>query len=56
MPPSMSSTVSGNVFLKSAYWPSNSGTKLGNWGRYAPRAMANTPTRALVSTNISISP
>ncbi|CDD75531.1 unknown [Cryptobacterium sp. CAG:338] len=51
-PPSMSLTVSGNVFLNAAYCSSNSGTSSGNWGRYACSAMENTPTFAFVSTSI----
>ena len=52
IPPSIISTVSGIVFLNASYCASNSGTSVGNCGRYAPSAIANTPTFAFVSTNM----
>ena len=52
----MISTVSGIVFLNASYWASNSGTSEGNWGRYAPKAIENTPTFAFVFTNIVVPP
>src|SRR5699024_8293548 len=52
MPPSIASTVAGKVCRNAAYCASNSGTRLGNWGRYAPRATAKTPTRAVGTVSI----
>ena len=40
IPPSIISTVSGIVFLNASYCASNSGTSVGNCGRYAPSAIA----------------